>query len=75
MKEDLAKKMFQMEKAGNTPVNNHLEQVLREPFREYLPDDEQYIRFFDRFEYLFALVYADLYEKKKKAYLGASRMF
>ena len=70
MKEDLAKRMFQTERAGNTPVNNHLEQVLREPFREYLPDDEQYRRFFDRFEYLFALVYVDLFEKKKNRIWG-----
>jgi hypothetical protein len=64
MDKHLAERMFQMERAY-TPVNNHLEEVLREPFREYLPDDDQYRKFFDRFEYLFALVYADLFEKQK----------
>lgn len=46
-----------------TPVSDHLFSVLREPLREYLPDDTQYQKCFDRFEYLLALVHADLYEK------------
>ena len=69
VRKDLAERMFQMERA-HTPVNNHLEQILRELFREYLQDDEQYIRFFDKFEYLFALVYVDLFEKQKKRIWG-----
>jgi len=46
-----------------TPVSDHLFSVFREPLREYLPDDTQYQKCFDRFEYLLALVHADLYEK------------
>ncbi len=57
--------IFNMKK-HYTPVSAYLQQLLRESFREYLPDEEQYIKFFDRFEYLFALVYSDLFEKHYK---------
>lgn len=67
MDKHLAERIFKMERAY-TPVNNHLEEVLREPFREYLPDDDQYRKFFDRFEYLFALVYTDLFEKQENRF-------
>jgi hypothetical protein len=50
------------------PVNEHLHEVLREPLREYLPDDEDYSGAFDRFEYLLALVYADLEDKRGDDY-------
>ena len=43
-----------------TPLNDRLYEVLRKPFAELLPDDIQYQRAFDRFEYLFALVYMDV---------------
>jgi hypothetical protein len=43
-----------------TPTCDHLFQILREPLREFLPDDAAYEQRFDRFEYLLALVYADL---------------
>ena len=46
-----------------TPLNNHLYEVLREPLREFLPDDTQYKRYFDRFEYFLALIHADLCEQ------------
>lgn len=46
-----------------TPASDRLYSILREPLKEYLPDDTQYQRCFDRFEYLLALVHADLYEK------------
>ena len=42
------------------PVNTHLSHKLRGFFREYLPRDEDYEEVFDRFEYLFGLVHADL---------------
>lgn len=45
------------------PLSDHLYSIFREPLREYLPDDMQYQKCFDRFEYLLALVHADLYEK------------
>lgn len=43
-----------------TPLSNHLFSVLREPLREYLPDDALYDQAFDWFEYLFGLVHCDL---------------
>lgn len=42
-----------------TPANNHIFDVLREPLRSYLPEDEKYEEFFDVFEYLLGLVYVD----------------
>lgn len=52
---------------GYRPValNFHLQQVLRDPLREYLPHDENYQECFDRFEYLFALVHVDFLEKQR----------
>jgi hypothetical protein len=41
-----------------TPLNLHLFQLLREPFRELLPDDADYTSAFDRFEYIVALLHA-----------------
>ena len=43
-----------------TPVNDLVFDVLREPLREYLPADSDYADAFDRFEYLTALVHLDL---------------
>jgi len=45
------------------PMSEHLFEVLREPLRRYLPDDCDYEETFDRFEYLRALVHADLENK------------
>lgn len=42
------------------PFNGRLYYKLRGFFREYLPRDEDYEEVFDRFEYLFGLVHADL---------------
>lgn len=47
-----------------TPLNDHLYDVLREPLKDFLPEEMRYGRCFDRFEYLLALVYADIYEKQ-----------
>jgi len=46
-----------------TPISDHLSDVLREPFKELLPEDFLYQRAFDRFEYLRALVHSDLNQK------------
>jgi hypothetical protein len=43
-----------------TPMSDRIFDVLREPLREYLPDDSDYANTFDRFEYLSALVHLDL---------------
>lgn len=42
-----------------TPLSEHLFTVLREPLREYAPDDLAYDEAFDWFEYILALVYCD----------------
>ena len=44
----------------HTPVSDYLVAHLRPVFRDYLPDEGDYEMTFDRFEYLFALVFADL---------------
>jgi len=43
-----------------TPVSDLLFTVLREPLREFVPDDINYSRLFNRFEYMLALVFVDL---------------
>jgi len=43
-----------------TPVSYYLFERLRDPLHEYLPRDEDYERAFDRFEYIFGLVHAEL---------------
>jgi len=50
---------------GHTPLSDHLYEVLREPLRAFLPDDVRYQESFDRYEYLFALVHADLRQKQR----------
>jgi len=47
-----------------TPLSERLQEFLREPSRQIIPDDHRYERCFDRFEYMLALVYADLREKQ-----------
>ncbi len=46
------------------PVSERLFDKLRDPLREYLPDDEGYQDSFDRFEYLLGLVHADLNQRE-----------
>lgn len=38
------------------PINARIYSVLREPLREYLPDSVDYLRCFDRFEYMWSLL-------------------
>lgn len=52
------------------PVSEHLHETLRESLRQYLPDDESYDGCFDQFEYLLALVYADLEDKRGDEYFA-----
>ena len=65
-------KMSQMlgEQQLHTPVSEHLAEVLRAPLRELLPDDMVYERTFDRFECLFALIYADFRDKQGRGVWG-----
>ncbi len=53
-----------------TPLNDHLYDLLREPLKEFLPEDIRYGRCFDRFEYLMALIHADLYERQGHSIWG-----
>jgi hypothetical protein len=46
-----------------TPLSERLCSVLRNCFDEIVPDDKTYIEMFDRYEYLFALLYADIRNK------------
>ena len=55
-----AAKLLPGQQKKRTPLSNHLESVLREPLREFLPDDEDYRETFDWWEYLMALVFLDL---------------
>jgi hypothetical protein len=43
----------------HTPLSNHLYDFLREPLREYLPDDVVYTGTFDWLEYLICLAHID----------------
>ena len=43
-----------------TPLSNHLYEVLRQPLREYLPDDAVYESTFDWLEFLLCLAHIDL---------------
>jgi hypothetical protein len=40
-----------------TPLSNHLRQTLREPLKDYLPEERDFDNAFDQLEYLFALRY------------------
>ena len=44
------------DRAHKTPVSVYLHDRLREPLRSLIPDDDGYEGFFDRFEYLAALI-------------------
>jgi hypothetical protein len=44
----------------HTPVNDRIHNEIREAFHSVLPDDLRYTAAFDRFEYLFSLIYADM---------------
>ncbi len=53
-----------------TPLSDYLYKILREPLRDFLPQEDRYTRCFDRFEYLLALVCSDLYEKQLRQFWG-----
>ena len=58
-----------------TPLNGYLYNKLRQSVREFLPRETQYEEYFDRFEYLSALVFADLSEKAGKGITGPPGRF
>jgi len=47
-----------------TPLSSHLYEILRDPLGDILPQETHYQECFDRFEYLFALVHADMFNEK-----------
>ena len=50
---------------GHTPLSYHLYNLLRDPFKELIHvENRQYQECFDRFEYLFALVHANLKKER-----------
>jgi hypothetical protein len=59
----LANDMLNSTTRHYTPVSDYLHGALREVLRDLLPRDAEYTHYFDRFEVLLALIYADLVEK------------
>ncbi len=51
---------FLFNTAESAPLSWHLHDLLRDPLREFLPSENSYDKYFDRFEYLLALVQLDL---------------
>jgi hypothetical protein len=52
-------------KTFHTPASDRLSDVvMREPLREFLPNDQRYLDTFDRFEYLLSLAFADTSERR-----------
>lgn len=43
-----------------TPFSDYLVDYFREPLKDFLPQEDRYIKSFDRFEYLSALIFADI---------------
>jgi len=56
---------FKNTRSERFAANEHLFEVLRMPFGEICPQDDEYKSCFDRFEYFLSLVYADLVAKKR----------
>jgi hypothetical protein len=49
-------------------ISQHIQDLLRPAFAEYLSSEGEYLKSFNRFEYLAALVFADYYEKEHPTY-------
>ena len=58
-----------------TPVSNRLYNVLRRPLKIFLADDLKYQRYFDRFEYLIALIHADIRKEEGRNPWGPEGCF
>jgi SIR2-like protein len=56
-------------------LNESIFKAIREPIRAFLPSDIDCQRFFDRFEYLHALVYADFWQKQRNDIWGPVGIF
>ena len=53
-----------------TPLPNHLFRVLREAFRDLIPNDQEYEEVFDRFEYIFSLARACHFKDYRHGFAG-----
>lgn len=60
MEQNLAQKLPGIQ-GCYAPLSEYVYTILREPLRNFLPQDIDYEECFDRFEYLLGLVHADLY--------------
>ena len=60
---DILQKRPELER-HRTPTSDHLFAILKEPLSTLAIDEVEYQRAFDRFEYLYALVHGDVYEKE-----------
>jgi len=49
-------------------ISHHIQDLLRPAFAEYLSSEGEYLKAFERFEYLAALIFADCYEKEHPSY-------
>ncbi|KAF0191781.1 MAG: hypothetical protein FD165_1504 [Gammaproteobacteria bacterium] len=59
MDRDHARKLIEGMAQKYTPVSDYLSRRLRDPLRILIPDDTQYERAFDDFEYLWCLLHVD----------------
>lgn len=57
--DDSARKSVPGVPPGAAPLSRRLSRVIREATRDILPEDSRFQEVFDRFEYLYALVYID----------------
>lgn len=60
---------------SKTPASDHVFEVLRPDFRELVPDDEDYIGLFDRFEFLVGLVNGDYRDSRGMAFFVPTGRF
>jgi hypothetical protein len=58
-----------------TPLSSRLYSILRAPLRDFLADDVRYQRHFDRFEYLMALIHADIRKEQGRNPWGPEGCF
>jgi hypothetical protein len=65
-----AQKVINPGRTNYTPANDYLHRVLREPLRDLLPRDPMFEKFFNRFEYLWALIRIDLQSHLKYSSSG-----
>lgn len=74
MRENVAQDLTGM-RGHHNPLSVHLYNTLRNDFIEILPDDNRFQECFDRFEYLTALVHADLRHKMGNEIWGPIGIF